>query len=427
MTFQYGRHYSTRTEGNEDAHAVFNASQVTQVTSPLPSGEWSTVWKFADNDANGSLTFRTNPRNVDLTTSLWVIYNLYLYFDDTTPEDTVTIWAQGNSGLDLSSGSGRARLDLLTTGNLEFRDDLNSLEATATTPFTSGQYHKLQIRFRVPQSGANSGTSFQAWVDGSEIISEQTGFDAAAAGWATNNYWAVQGFNAHSGDNFMYLAGAYTQIESTVVGDRNDDDFEIIGPYSISELHTGASPDNDGDNSGTPDTSGDDLDGDGTVWNRTAEIPFSDETKDTDLAEYDGTPKDGSCYCDGSTRSGPLDDTRIDGDSEIKLAQYVFRAERGNGGGSAHTAYFGNKADSSASNGTFVMTLGTSPGNFIVSSEDTDVVPLSTEDARMGFGVVGNRNIYMHEMVCTLLHVPAAPAGGAVPLFFDHLAMMGHG
>lgn len=204
----------------------------------------------------------------------------------------------------------------------------------------------------------------------------------------------------------MFFAGAQVIINSAAASDRLDDDFEIVGPYSIGQ--TGATPDDDGGNTGdaTPDA----LDGDGQLWETTAEIPFSDETKNSDLAEYDGTPKDGSCYCDGGTRGGPSGDGDVDGDSNIKSAQYTFRAERGTGAGSTHSFYFGNQTDAGGTAGKHDQSLGTSPLNYTVVSEDAAVMPLSTQNARMGFGVVGAQNMYMHEMVCTLLHVPSAAA-----------------
>ena len=108
----------------------------------------------------------------------------------------------------------------------------------------------------------------------------------------------------------------------------------------------------------------------------------------------------------------------IDGDSNIKAWKGIWRAERSGGGGTTHTIYIGNDADSEGNfDSDTIALLNNAEDNFTFLGE-TDP-PLSTENFAQGFGLVGNQDFKCREMWATLLHVPSAVGGAvdvAVPL-----------
>lgn len=394
----FGQHVSASLQGTEEFSSVLNTPDI--VTSPLTGlpDAYARVFQFVGGSSREGLTWARDAVNQTAPSANHIIPSFYIRFSDLSPTTEFRFFASTGAATEDVTAGRSLNLILESGGDVRVEDNSASTISTITTPFTVNTWHKVDVRI-LPHP-TTSG-EVQIWVDDQEVLSNQTGL--SVSGYGFHDHFAVGGSPTSSEE--VYFAAGSAIVNSSSVDDRIDGDFEIVGPYSVGQ--TGAAPDDDGGGTGG---GGDSLDGDGALWETTAEIPFSDETPDTDAAEYAGTPLDGSCYCDGGTRGGPSGDSNVDGDSNIKSAQYTFRAERGNGGGTTHAFYFGNSADSAGAAGLYNPTLD-GPTTFTFISEDAAVMPLSTEYARMGFGVVGGRNIYMHEMVCTLLHVPAAADG----------------
>ncbi len=400
---EFARHASAMLQGTEEFSDVLNTPDI--VTTPLtglPSA-YTHIFQFVGGSSVEGLTFARDSENGTPPTADHVINSFYIRFSDISPTTEYAFFALAAANTVDITGDLKFSLVLETDGDIRVRDAAEATIATITDPLTVDTWHRFEIR-HFPNAG--SSAEVQIWLDGSEILSNQTGETTASH----NNTDFVVMAGSPTGGETVFFAGGFAQINSSSASDRLDSDFEIVGPYSIGQAST-ATPDDDG---GGTDGGGDDLDGNGTDWATTAEIPFSDETKDTDAAEYDGDDVDGSCYCDGGTRGGPNLDSNVDGDSNIKNAQYTFRCERGNGGGDpGYTLYFGNNVDAGGSPGLWApgTALFNSPVNFTVSSEHADVMPLSGQTARMGGGTASEpRSLYFHEMACTLLHVPGAAA-----------------
>lgn len=403
----FARHVAANLQGTEEFSDVLNTPDI--VTTPLTGlpDAYTHIFHFVGGSSREGLTWGRDAANQTAPTANHIIESVYFRFTDLSPTTEYRFFAVAG-GLSSDILVGKAlNLILETDGDVRVEDDADATIATINSPFTVDTWHKIDVRL-LP--GATNTGEVQIWVDNTEVLANQTGLDLASFLGMVS--FAVGGSPTSSEE--VYFAAGSTIINSTAASDRIDGDFEIVGPYQHDVSGAATGPDDDGGNTGA---GGDALDGDGDDFATTAEIPFSDETKDTDLAEYDGTPLDCSLYCDGGgSKSGPSGDGDVDGDSNIKSAQYTFRAERGNGGGTTHSFYFGNSADAGGSAGKHDLTLAASPGNTTLVTEAAALMPLSTEFARLGFGVAGAQNMYMHEMVCTLLHVPAAggPTGSSV-------------
>lgn len=386
---------SALTQGNEDFFAAYNTAQITTVTTPLPSADWTRVFRFTDNDSNGALAWRVNADNLSAPSANYLIYGFYIYLEDITPTLEYRLFCVGrNFDLDPTTNTQvNASLILETDGDLRLVDTADSTVATATSPFTASTWHRVEVRV-IP--GTPSG-EVQVWVDGTDIYSGNQTVDTGSSAYADIAGAAVMGSDAETGDVFVYFAGAYCMMNSTAASDRLDSDFEVIGPYQNTAI-TGATPD-----------AGNNLDGNGTNWATTQEIPFSDETPDTDAAEYDGTPLSGTIHYDAGTRSGPNGDSRIDGTSNIKAWKGIWRLQRGNGSGTTHTCYLGDDgATFSSGFDSMSVSLSTAWGNFSFVTDTATNMPTSTDYFSQGVGVNGARNLYIAEMAAFVLHVPAA-------------------
>lgn len=127
---------------------------------------------------------------------------------------------------------------------------------------------------------------------------------------------------------------------------------------------------------------------------------------DRPIVEEATTPKitdnDSVAYeCDasgGNQYNGP------NGDSDINTvlgAEFGLWALRGNGGGTTHTIYGGNSGDGLTAVAT--PDLGTAFAYHYAVSESATVVPTASEDAAIGFGVSGARDMEVTEAFVTVL------------------------
>lgn len=417
MTATLSNFVSALTQGNEDTNTVMTAGSVGNDTVSnygisAPVADWTRVWRLTDvgtwttsgnppqSNSAAAISFLCWAHNHTQPTANHIIAGFYIYLEDTTPTaDRSLIVAQVASNADLNTLAGDAfRLALQTDGDLALydSDDTTTPSATATTPFTDNTWHRVEIRW-LPSATVGE---VQVWVDGTDVFGgNQTGLNTEDYG-QSQALW-ISGASAETGDVYTFVAGGYFMINSTAASDRLDSAFEVIGPYQNTAI-TG----------GTPDA-GNALDGAGTNWATTQEIPFSDETSETDAAEYDGTPLSGTIHYDGGSRAGPSGDSRIDGTSNIKGWKGIWRLERGNGGGTTHTAYLGDDgATFSSGFDSFTPSLNTTAENWYFCTGTATNMPTSTDNFSQGVGVSGNRDLYIHEMAAFVLHTPAA---GPVP------------
>jgi hypothetical protein len=393
---------SALTQGNDDYVGVENAAQLSIQTTPLPSADWGRVHRFTDNNSRGGLVANIFADNVTPPTTNHIIYGFYVYFDDATPTTSFRPFGIGLDGM-TDSANRECFIRLNTDGTLTLDINTEILTTSSGAVFSDATWHLVEIRFLPSTNATSNDGEFQMWVDGTEVIANQTGvdwnqdFDAiTTVGW-----W---GPLAEAGDVYMYLAGAYMMINSTAASDRLDSDFEVIGPYQSAQ--SGATPDV-GNDSGAPEN--DDLDGDGTNWATVSEIPFTDQTDNTDTAEYDGTPLDGGLFTDHASRGGPSGDSRIDGDSNMKAWKGLYRVDRGNGGGTTHTGYLGDSGIATlAGADSFNMGDVGGPVNRYFVTDDSTNMPTSSQNFCIGAGVSGARNLYMQEFAAFILHTPDA-------------------
>ena len=404
----YHNFVSAGLQGTIEFNSVLNTPDIittASILSGLPDA-YDRCFHFVGGAAREGLTWSRDGVNKTAPTADHVINGMYFKFSDLSPTTEyvfVSVTFDGGEAVVDISQTGFA-LILETDGDVRVVDEFDAgTIATINDPFTVDTWHRLEIR----TEHTDGDGEIQIWLDGSEILANQDPVDVAS--YVNTTHIAVGGSPTSSEE--VYFASAYARVNSTATTDRvtgsdADQEWEVIGPYSHDK--TGASPDDDGGGTGG---GGDNLDGDGALWQTTADIPFSDETKDTDVAEYDGTPLDGSCYTDGGSRAGPSGDSNIDGDSNIVAFKGIFRVERGTGGGSTHSLYFGNDNDAGGAGGKVDLTLITAPSNASIVSEDAAVMPLSTENARLGFGVSGNQNIYLYDTAAFVLHLPDLGAG----------------
>jgi hypothetical protein len=403
---------SALTQGNEDAVVIGNAAQVGNDTpstygvsgGALPA-DWDRIWRFTDNASNGWLVFPFVAGNHTWPTTNHKIVGFYIYLEDVTPSAETPLFGCSNStGRDFANwvaSEFNFTLILETDGDIRLVDDSNGTVATATTPLSADTWHRVEIRTLIH---ATTG-EVQVWVDGTDIFGgNQTSITMVTD---TEAWWFVGGLNAEIGDVYTFFAGGYCMINSTAASDRLDSDFEVVGPYQSTDF-SGRTPDN-----------GDALDdsGAGADWANVNDIPFSDETRDTDAVEYEGSGAlAGSIDYDNgptNTRAGPNGDSRVDSDAAIKGWKGIWRLERGNGSGTTHTAYIGDDAATWSSGFDSVdVALGATPANFYFVTDDSTNMPTSSQHFTVGFGKgAGGREIYCHEMAAFVLHVPAAEAG----------------
>ena len=267
----FGRHCSALLQGTEEFTDVLNTPDI--VTTPLTGlpDTYSHVFQFVGGASREGLTWAQAAQNQTPPTANHIIVGLWLRFSDLSPTTEYKFLGLAGAGSSDVTSTDGLNLVLETGGDIRVRDDADATIAIITTPLTVDTWHRFEIRF-IPDTGAADG-EVQIWLDGAEILGNQTGEDLL--GYSGMDHVVVGG--SPTASETVFFAGAYTVINSAAASDRLDADFEIVGPYSIGQ--TGASPDNNGDNDVTPDTDGDDLDGDGKPerfdqYQRKIELPI---------------------------------------------------------------------------------------------------------------------------------------------------------
>ncbi len=102
----------------------------------------------------------------------------------------------------------------------------------------------------------------------------------------------------------------------------------------------------------------------------------------------------------------------------IKAAKFVFNLKRGNGSGTSLGYRYGNDVDGVTSSGDIEAELVSAYGVKEIVSEAAGVVPLATENFRIGLEAgttdTGGREIHMADGWAMLLHVPSAATEAAL-------------
>jgi len=371
--------------------ATQNAAQLSVVTTPLPTGlEFSHILKFTGNASPGGVStpnFGT-ANMVNHGGGTRALHNIYLRWSDITPATEYRFLALSSNDV---FDNEAFYFVLETDGDIRVVDDNDSTIATITNPLTVDTWHRLEFTYRA--HGANG--SIRVLLDGSEILSNTIGLDTGSQ--SNIDFLHIEGPLASSGDMF-YAGHMVHEIDTPATDVWPDDDFEIIGPYQVTDLAS-ATPD-----TGPGDTAGDDLDIGN--WNDAAETPVNE----TNTAEYRVASRGGGVYLDSGSRSGPSGDSRIDGDSNIKASQGVFWVLRENGALTVHTLVSGNKTDEYDAAETFATNALTSSYRVVfVVSEAATAVPTSTQFGLLGMEMdTGTEEMVLAEAAMFLLHVPSA-------------------
>lgn len=269
------------------------------------------------------------------------------------------------------SRSNDIQLIMNTNGDVDVKNAGGaSVVATITDPFINNTFHYIEILYDKLDTGADAKI-FIGDIEKASITND----DFNGSGGSTTHYF--RGDNAAGND--VWFSAIYMK-SGAAEGDRIGSTIEqfmyqnTVGTWAGDALEVGA---------------GSDM----------AELPLSE----TNEAGYTGDPKSGDWTTDEGTRGGPNGDAGIDGDSNIKVVKYMWRLKRGGGAGSTHKIRFGNSVDTITEE---TVSLGTSYANFFKISELATVMPLSTEELRQGFSVVGAQVITCAEMYAFILHVP---------------------
>lgn len=391
----FGNFVSAEMRGTEEYTDVLNTPDIittAEIINGLPDA-FTRCFHFVGGSSREGLTFD----GVSVATSNHLILSCYLKFTDLSPlSEYLFMKSTGGGSADVTSAS-FINFYLETDGDVRVTDTGGSTFATITTPFTVDTWHFVEIRI-FPETGTDGDGEVQVWVDGVEALSNQTGLNLTTY---VNHKGLAVGGSPTSGEQ-VYFAGINLIYNSTsatdrVTGSNADQRWEAVGPYTNNAGAT-ATPDDDGPGTGG---GGDNLDSGN--WDDVDDIPFADATP----AIY-SSASNGSVYTDGGSFAGPSGDPNIDGDSNMKVVKYMMRAERGSGSPSSHRFYVGNDVDSPGGDGEFTPSLTTSPANYVLFSQNPTVLPLSTQNARMGFGrVSGAQAIEMRDMAAFVLHLPS--------------------
>jgi len=286
------------------------------------------------------------------------------------------------------------RLLLNESGNIEVQDETGALIRTITAPFDVGTYQLWQVHFQ----HADPGT-IEVFIDGVSQ-GQDTGQDLTNGGvLGILAGPSVLGVGLTTDD--WYFDDLLVQSGAASAADRFTD-VEVFKYQSTK-------------NSTTPDDGGTTLNA-GT-WNRAGETPLAATATNP---EYTGAGA-GAVDADATNGfpEGPANDSRIDGDSNIKAMKAVVNMQRGGGGGSDHFILMGNDVDGTTRSVDIVPNQAFE--NFYFVSELATIVPLSTEHARFGFETTGAQDFETQEMWAMLLHVPAAvvTTRAIAPIFFQ--------
>jgi hypothetical protein len=291
------------------------------------------------------------------------------------------------------------RLELQTNGDVEVQDETGAAIRTITDPLVLGTYQLWQVVFQ----HADPGT-IEVFIDGSSqgLDTGQDLTNGGVLGVLAGPRIIGSAFTGSASwrwDDLLIQSGASSLDIFT--------DVEVFKYQSVKA-------------SATPDDGGDDLNTGN--WADCGQTPLNaaicDYTQDTAAGAVDSDATNGS-------PEGPANDSRIDGDSNIKAMKAVVNMERSGGSATAHFILMGNDVDGTTRSADIAPT--TSFDNFYFVSELATIVPLSTEHARIGFEQDGKQDFTTQEMWAMILHEPdvAPPVVGSQGIIGGNVGSLG--
>ncbi len=263
-----------------------------------------------------------------------------------------------------------------TTGDLELRNNPDSVVGTATAPLTVDTWHYIEIYWENTTSGVA-----EVFIDDVQVIS------VSAIDFFGGDLFRYSFIGGVGSDGDDFFDDIYMQSGATAASDRLGSAAEVIS-YRSSK------------SSVTPDDGGGDLDV-GT-WLAAQTIPFSAgigaEYTSAGAGAVDTDDVGGS-----AGTGGPNTDADITG--AIHAIKAINRMERATGTATAHYILLGNDVDGTTRSSD--LDPGTSAANFFFVSELATIMPLSTEFCRIGFEIDGAQAFECYDMLAQILVTPA--------------------
>lgn len=287
-----------------------------------------------------------------------------------------------------SSNADHLRVAINSSTQLILIDANGSTVGTGSTTLSTGQWYYIELYY---QQSATGNATLYLDTDGggtdSEISVTSQDFDTGTAGLDSYD------FDTDTASVSIYIDDFYCASGATSGDDRlgNGAVVSVKGAYqktdgtAVPQVTVGGRSDNL--------TSG--------TFGNASEIVFNDSNQ----AIYDGAPVGGGIRTNSGSRSGPA--SAITGTA--KLAKWLLRAERGNGGATTHTFFFGKYNGSTDATLSASPSLGAAAANFEYGTDNTTYMPNSTSDYFVwGFLSDGPRDFETNDVACFLLHTESA-------------------
>lgn len=303
---------------------------------------------------------------------------------DVTPSSAVVI---GNILNDAAGIVGQ--IELQTDGTLHLLDSLGAVTVNGTVTLKANTHHFIEVYFVASATGASAMN-----VDGNS-----GGTDGTSNDFDNGTLDEFQFAATSALDGVIVFCDWYWYSGSTAK-------TEMLGHGFSASLANQA-----GLVSKISDIE-DDLSSGGGNWSSTGQRPWVDLT-DAQSARFEDTGNlQGAVFFDVANASGaeggPAFGSSLIG--IVKGAKWMFRADRGSGGGRTHTLYYGSDNDTdttlAASNSiaSIAGPTGTTPENFFAISESATLVPAATDNFAMGAGksATGGQDTYPKEMMACL-------------------------
>lgn len=331
--------------------------------------------------------------NEDIGTSnFYFTVGFRVYMTDVTPSaEALFFGLVEGSALDPNYS-----LAMETDGDLILRQNSEgTIIVTATTPFSINEWNYVEVTAFLD----NTGGTLELFVNGSSVGSGSS-LDTISGNDFNGVEVLFQGPTSGDGtyffdDWYVLYDNANTAVPTPLA--NNSDGLEVFA-YQCGKASQAA------------DTGYTALDSttDANNWDTSCDAPWSA----TAGATYTGTPLNGAVvFNDAATNGhgpGPSGGAyTIDG--TIKGGKWSWLLDRGTGGATTHTAYYGSSADTPLS-------------SFTLSDPNADVlraivlesalVPTSSETFAMGGGVAGAQDLIIDQMMGEILHLPAAVQAG---------------
>ena len=320
----------------------------------------------------------------------YVLGGFHFRTTDTTPSATTIFFTFADNGF--GSTTSNTNLALETDGDvIVLAANATTVLLTITNPLTANTWYFIEIG--VFMDNTSSG---QVWIDAVSKGTWSSGdtLDSTAMD-GINFHGPTTGDGTYNFDNFYFL--------------HDNADAAIPTPWATSSSGLEVFAYQSGKAAQTADTglTAADTTTAANNWDTCADLVWVA----TDGATYTVDPSNGAVlYNDTATNGhgpGPSGGAyTVTG--TIKGAKWSGLFDRGSGGGSTHTMYYGNS--------------GTTPiSSFTMTDPDTDVlrakvledttVPTSGETFALGFGGAGAQDLWCDQMMGEILHLPAdAPA-----------------